>query len=339
VLVPDAESWNKWTYTDKKVIRPDPLWNLLAETADMQLERWSDPPGSQWIVYSRPSDCFRFHRKSRSDHANHPMPTIARYSLDGPVLPLAQATLPLAEAARRALMSRYRKLKEIEIYGRTDPPNAKRFASRVFTGKDERGEPLRDDHDHAFYLPTDEDGDGRLDHLTVFANGGFPRDEVRALDRLRWLRCGDLDLGLLLVGLGQQAEFGHVRIFGLSKVWTSVTPFLVTRHMKRRGQKRDPRAFFETPEGRTDFIKQVLREELQRRGLHQEGVEIEMLESVGAARRLRPIEFSLRRPHKPGDDGPSRPRGLFRLRFPQPVLGPIALGHSCHFGLGLFVPE
>jgi CRISPR-associated protein Csb2 len=264
------------------------------------------------------------------------MPTIARYSLDGPVLPLAQATLLLAEAARRALMSRYRKLKEIERYGRVDPHNAERFASPGFSGKDAQGTPLRDDHDHAFYLPTDEDGDGRLDHLTVFAQGGFPRDEVRALDALRWLRCGDLDLSLLLVGLGQEAEFRHTRISGISSVWTSATPFLVTRHMKRRGQKRDPREFFETPEGRTEFVKQVLMEELERRGLRHEGVEIEPGDTVGDQHRLRPIEFCLRRPHKPGDDGPSRPRGFFRLRFPEPVSGPIALGHSCHFGLGLF---
>ena len=78
-------------------------------------------------------------------------------------------------------MSQYRKLKEFERYGRTGPPNAEGFASRVFSGKDGSGRPLRDDHDHAFYLPTDEDGDGRLDHLTVVALGGFPPDEIRAL--------------------------------------------------------------------------------------------------------------------------------------------------------------
>ncbi len=339
VLVPDPENWNTWTYKDKNVIKPIPLWNLLAETADMHHERWSDPPGSRWIVYARSTNCFRVEPKPHPSYAPRLMPTIARYSLDGPVLPLVQATLPLADAAQRALMSRYRKLKEFERYGRVVPPNAERFASRVFSGKDAQGAPLHDDHDHAFYLPTDEDGDGRLDHLTVFAHGGFPHDEVRALDALRWLRCGDLELALLLVGLGQQAEFRHARVVGLSTAWTSATPFLVTRHIKRRGRKRDPRAFFETPEGRTDFIKQVLREELERRGLHQDGVEIEMLESAGAHHRLRPIEFCLRRPRKPGDDGPSRPRGLFRLRFPQPISGPIALGHSCHFGLGLFVPE
>ena len=94
------------------------------------------------------------------------MPIFARYSLDGPDLPLVQTTLPLAEAARRALMSQYRKLKEFERYGRTGSPNAERFASRMFSGKDGSGRPLRDDHQHAFYLPTDEDGDGRLDHLT-----------------------------------------------------------------------------------------------------------------------------------------------------------------------------
>jgi len=266
------------------------------------------------------------------------MPTIARYSLDSPFLPSVQATLPLAEAVRRALMSKYRKLKEIERCGWTDPPNAERFVSAVFSGKDEQGRPLQDEHGHAFYLPTDEDGDGRLDHVTVYSRGDFPRDEVRAVDALRWVKCGDLVLSLLLVGLGTEADFRDARIVGTSADWVSATPFLVTRHLKRRGQKRDPREFFERPEGRTEFVKQTLREELERRGLYHEGIQIEPLESVGAHPPLRPIQFKLDR-RKPGDDGPNRPRGLFRLRFPSPVSGPVALGHSCHFGLGLFLRE
>ena len=28
----------------------------------------------------------------------------------------------------------------------------------------------------------------------------------------------------------------------------------------------------------------------------------------------------------------------FRIEFPEPVKGPIALGYGAHFGLGLFVP-
>jgi CRISPR-associated protein Csb2 len=266
--------------------------------------------------------------------------SVARYTLDGPVLPPVGQSLPVAEAIRRALMSRYRKLKEIEKYGRTDPPNAERFASVVFSGKDERGVPLHDEHAHAFYLPTDDDGDGRLDHVTVYASpGGFTRDEVRAIDSLRWLKCADLDLSLLLVGLGQVADFRHTPILGNSTVWTSATPFIVTRHAKRRGQKRDPPSFFEAPDGRAEFVMQVLREELARRGLLQDETEIEPLDHVGERPSLRPLQFRLER-HKTGDDGASRPRGLFRIRFPQLVSGPVALGHSCHFGLGLFLlPE
>ena len=32
------------------------------------------------------------------------------------------------------------------------------------------------------------------------------------------------------------------------------------------------------------------------------------------------------------------PGYYFRIRFPQPVNGPISVGHSCHFGMGLFEP-
>ena len=40
--------------------------------------------------------------------------------------------------------------------------------------------------------------------------------------------------------------------------------------------------------------------------------------------------------------GKDRQRGpfvSFRLKFSQPVPSPLSLGHSSHFGLGLFVPE
>lgn len=31
-----------------------------------------------------------------------------------------------------------------------------------------------------------------------------------------------------------------------------------------------------------------------------------------------------------------RPGHFFRLTFPESVAGPLCVGHSCHFGLGLF---
>jgi CRISPR-associated protein Csb2 len=31
-----------------------------------------------------------------------------------------------------------------------------------------------------------------------------------------------------------------------------------------------------------------------------------------------------------------RPGYRFRIVFPEPIQGPLAVGHSCHFGLGFF---
>lgn len=54
------------------------------------------------------------------------------------------------------------------------------------------------------------------------------------------------------------------------------------------------------------------------------------------AGQWRPIQFKRFR-RRVGDDGGKRLAGAFRLTFHQPVRGPLALGWSSHFGLGLFV--
>ena len=56
VLVAQLESWNGWSQQDKKVIKPNPPWNLLADTADMHHKKWSDPPGSHLVTYARRSE-------------------------------------------------------------------------------------------------------------------------------------------------------------------------------------------------------------------------------------------------------------------------------------------
>src|SRR6185437_2008155 len=126
-----------------------------------------------------------------------PSPHVSRFARDSTVLPLLTETLPVAEAARRALMS---------CHGRLTEKNSIRGRSDVLAGKDEQGSPLTD-HRHAYYLPTDEDGDGRLDHLTVSSVEGFGPDERRAFDCLRGLRTNRVieerhPLRVLLLGMG-----------------------------------------------------------------------------------------------------------------------------------------
>lgn len=314
--------------------------NLLAETADLHAERWSDPPGSRWIAYARHRDCFQttFTRKPR--RAMTRRYTVARFALDGKVLPLVQQTLSVAESFRRQLMGKYGRIRENDQPVTLPQAGAVRFRSEAFSGKDASGQKLVDSHRHAYYLPSDEDDDGRVDHLTVVAEMGFDPDEVRALDRLRLLRLGDGDpLNLLLVSL-DEAPPERGPLFKNSRCWVSATPFLSTRHPKRRGLKRDP-AHMLGEVNRDAFLRVVLLEELerlrQRRPELPTAIDVQPLPDhrIGV-RKLRPIQFRRFR-QKAGDDGGRRPSGAFRILFPVPVAGPISLGHSSHFGLGMFV--
>jgi CRISPR-associated protein Csb2 len=317
----------------------DPSWNLCMETLQLHNERWSDPPGSRWVPYVRARDCFKIDPKPRSSQlVDRPRIQIVRYTLDSTVLPLVTETLSVAEAARRALMG---------IHGRLTEMNGVRGRSNVLSGKDEHGEKLAG-HRHAYYLPTDEDGDGRLDHLTVYAAEGFGRDERRAFDRLRELRMGREGeerhpLRLLLLGMGVAEEYapGPLRV---SKTWVSATPYIATRYAKTRGRNRIDLA---SPEARAAFLQEDLRAQLAavRSDLVEEDtidVEIEPLwddnQIFKVAGQWRTIQFKRFR-SRAGDDGGRRLAGAFRLTLRHPVRGPLALGWSSHFGLGQFVPE
>jgi CRISPR-associated protein Csb2 len=295
------------------------------------------------VTYLRRKDCFAVVPRAQNSTPERPRPNVARFALDARVLPLVEDTLRVAENARITAMGCYRRLEERRLFGGHIPNDAPKPRSEVFSGKDAQGEPLHG-HGHAHYLPTDEDGDGRLDHLTIYAPMGFGRAEVRALDSMRMLKREEGDpLRLVLLALGQQEAVAAHTVFGPSQVWVSATPFLATRHAKSRGRKKDPPNLL-GPDNQREFARQVLMEEIAR--LREVRPDIPELISVEAlneehrcgAHRLRPIQFKRFR-RKRGDDGGRRSAGAFRITFPHPVLGPICLGHSSHFGLGLFVPE
>lgn len=318
----------------------DPSWNMCMETLQLHKERWSDPPGSRWVQYARPRDCFKIEPAGPSCTRLGAQPRIhvVRYVLDSTVLPLITETLPVAESARRALMS---------IHGRLTEKNGVRGRSDVLSGKDEHGQPLAG-HQHAYYLPTDEDYDGRLDHLTIYAAGGFGDYEWRALDRLRELRTGREGeerhpLRVLLLGMGMLDEY-YPGPLARSAVWVSATPYIATRYAKTRGRQRIDMG---SPEARATFLQGDIRAQLAAvrpdlAGENASEVAISPLWDdnqifkIGA--RWRTIQFKRFR-RKTGDDGGRRLAGAFRLTFRRSVAGPIALGWSSHFGMGLFVPE
>jgi CRISPR-associated protein Csb2 len=238
--------------------------------------------------------------------------TVIRFALDSSGLPPVQDALPFAEQFRRAL-----------IRNRVGTEH-----SEVITGKRVDGVPL-EGHAHAHYLPTDEDGDGCLDHVTVYAPRGFGSEDVAALSALRTIyRKGNRpDVHLVLTGAGSSGDFaaGCV-LFGPSRRWRSATPFSLAR-FATRGAGKPPRP--------RDRPEEQLKREMRLRGLPGP---VSVMPVDGYSRGERPLvrwlEFQARR--FKGETG----YGLagFEIEFAEDIAGPLALGFACHFGLGLFVP-
>src|ERR1051325_1543110 len=287
---------------------------LLTETAKMRKGKQLEPSGTRWVTYMRPLDIFKPQRVKKVMRPEAKHYTVARFALSSAVLPSVTEALPFAEQARAALSS----LRADETY------------SLALAGKTEgEGVPLKEDHAHGHFWATDEDADGRLDHLTIYAPRGFDADDVDALGRVRVVKRHDKnlpDVRLVLLGLGERDDFAHVPLFRAAQRWRSVTPFSLPRFANRGGGK---------PPRPRDLPEAQLRRELRLRGF-PEPVSVTPLSGyqTGGRREVRWLEFQTRR--LKGREG----YGLagFELEFAEEMAGPLALGFGSHFGLGLFEP-
>jgi CRISPR-associated protein Csb2 len=285
---------------------------LKIETSTMRQQKHLEPEGSRWVTYTRPQNILRPRRSMPVTVKKERQYTVARFALSSSVLPLVTDAMPFAEMARFALSH----------------CRAGNSYSPALTGKTRDGVPLAG-HEHAHFFATDEDEDGRLDHLTLFAPCGFNPDDVEALGQLRSVKRNKNlpNVRTVLLGLGEKKDFANVSVFEAEKHWRSVTPFSLPRFANRGGGKRArPR---DLPEA------QLLRE-LNNRGL-PEPIKIRRVDSYKTDKRppFRWLEFHTRRLRKQTEGN-----GLagFEIEFAEPVAGPIALGFGCHFGLGLFMP-
>jgi CRISPR-associated protein Csb2 len=318
------------------------LANALAvDTSDWRKEGWSCPPPLRKVVYDRPAVGPlppRRHPVRRAGEDEQPgSPEAARFVLAGRPPPRVEDTLRIAEVARAALMSKFKK-----DHGERPPIE--------ISGRNEEG-PLRDDpeHAHAFYLPEDADGDGLIDHLIVYCRRGFSARARRGLDSLTslWIahgRAGDdgeqgrKEWWLALEDIAAPEAFaGLSGLLRPSCTWHSVTPLLKARFDKTR-----PRSFGALVES----YRQQIDRELTRRfpGLPplknmEAGLDpanaTRFVIDAGAGRPLSTLAFARTRRGRGGRQ-PDTAGGSFRLTFETKVAGPIALGWGAHFGLGLF---
>ncbi len=281
-------------------------------------------------------------------------PTIARFRLTAKVLPKITAALSVGERFHRALMRWSRDGEE----GRS---------ARVFSGRNEAGEALRLDHDHAWYLPECNDR-GEIVTVVVYTRGGFDEVAVMALRGIKkvWGSEG-FDIGVELVFLGR-VEVGlkarveefkgeeRMQVMGCGRLWRSLTPFVLTRFPKcdRRGNAKLIVGTGFQVDGPEDQALRLLRQlgqfgDGERFGdgdwLGLRGEEGEVLVRVrlvdcgwmdcgGGKLRFPAVRFQRVRGH--GAGAKSLDQGFWlEVKFGAAAVGPMALGYGAHFGLGV----
>lgn len=306
--------------------------DLTVETTDIRNSGRIDPESAQWWLYVRKPDCFTaFRRGGSPNHSPFEDTKVVRFAMSSNVLPLTKDTLRWGEAARLRAMS---------VYGYKNDKGS----SATLSGRGVSGAPLSG-HQHAFYLPSDEDGDGRLDHLTVWAPAGLDNKEFEAVVSMGrvWLpdrRDQTLQLAYLAHGSVEDFDGAVSPMFGESRRWRSITPYVLTRHIKFRGSRDDngQRRMVDSPQ---DQIRREVSLRPNLPNLVEVVFETDRRKSIlpmkrGESSGFRPFDFFRHRRRGGGSKGGGAYN--FTIEFDQPVRGPVPLGYACHYGLGLFVP-
>lgn len=299
---------------------PDLLACLTKDSAWWKGHCWSQPPGSQRVLYWRCNNSLQVGvPKELRPFSAQPITTIllaiTTASGNRSALPPVARTLPQAELFHRAIIGRL--------------GNGHRVNCPELTGKDMFDRPLHDHHEHAHTIPVDLDGDGHLDHIIIYAKIGLRDAAQRAIRELRrtWTKGGAGDLQVAIVGSGdremlrQLTDRFQLPIEGIlgspegAQVWESATPFVLPRFLKSKGK---------------DTLEGQIRAELVIRGFPAPKI---IEPDIELTKKLR--HFVRRRIH--GGVPPKVDFGYgIRIRFADPIRGPLLLGYASHYGLGLF---
>ncbi|WP_051663398.1 type I-U CRISPR-associated protein Csb2 [Alicyclobacillus macrosporangiidus] len=288
---------------------------IQVDTGTLHAEKRNLPAGARWAVYYRPTlDRTTSRNSSRAGDESQTEVNVARLALTSRVKPRIEEALDVAEVLHLALVDK-----------------CGEGAPLLVTGREEDGSVSERGHEHLFLLPEDADGDGRIDHVVLYAQVRFSAEVVRAIQQIRrlytpvWWPGPSREWSVHLEGMFSTARGSSdtTPLMGTSRVWVSVTPYLHPWHSKRNGRFGP---------------KEQIAKELRLRGL-PEPVRIEALEAVEVrGTYVLPHRFRRLR-HTKRQYLPDMRGSFWRLEFDTPVSGPIALGSNCHFGMGLFKPD
>jgi len=314
-----------------------PVLTPRADATRVDVERVTDdpeavkrpvPPGTCTMYAVRPA--------RPSAHERRETPLVRRdcrllqFAIGWNVAPEARAIVRLTARFRGAVLRELLRIKTGDptaTWSRVESSVRETMADMV--GKDAEGKPLVG-HRHTEFFAWCEDGvPTRL--LAWRSARPFDEHEQEAI-----LRAASRDVSW--AAAGPDTDAWKARLIPLDRAvpppagfdgaharcWESVTPYVPPRHHLRGRKVRDSES----------LIAQV-RRELRQRGFGD--VERVEVESIGEADWVA-VHVPRRQANQRAFLGGRRGQSIC-LTFPEPVAGPVRLGHSSSFGLGLFRPR
>jgi CRISPR-associated protein Csb2 len=349
--LPDGVSVNcrlTATSTDQSpVLVPKPgeplnLKSLLAASDDEFVRGHPVPPGSAWHYATIP-------QRPTMQRTSIPAPRspatlqVVQFAVGGRVYPHVRDWIRVTERFRGAALKELaRRLTDDRNakFARLPPDLRDEFA--LFSGKSGEGTPVSG-HAHAYFalLP---DEFGQPTRLLCFRREPFRAEEITALlaaaDRpCSWRferqrgpndRHDEWQLRFVPLPFDTPPPIGFSFDVPISSTWISATPFVIPGgriRFRKHGRLR--------PGETADRLLEKL--------LTAAGYPTPELSAV-----TNETEEEWVAVHEPPEQRQRRreartravlPGHRFCLEFPKAVSGPICIGHSCHFGLGLFVPS
>ena len=236
------------------------------------------------------------------------LPEVAYYAVVGS-RPHVTQTIEIASMMRDAVMSKAGRL-------RRDG-----WVSQRISGHDDSRRPLRANHEHAYWLPVDNDRDGLVDHIAVYIRYGIEPSARRAFsDVTRIYNRGGTSARVRFAGFHHRADMARRCIlFKSGTRWVTATPYFMPWHAKKN----------------FGAAEQIQREASEQR-IGVVPADTDAAAAIPTRGGAVPIKsFQSARHGK----APAAARGRHvSIRLAGSKNGPVLLGANSHFGMGMFVP-
>jgi hypothetical protein len=317
---------------------------LLAITDDRLMAGRPIPSGTKWY-YARLPERPPLSRRRTVRQAYPSDLQVIQFAVGGRVFPPPDRWIKIAERFRGGVLKAcaQRVLNDPHARFSTLAPE-KKGELELLSGKDRYGKALVG-HKHAYFVVY-PDAIGDPTRLLCYRDTPFEPCEVDALLRASrraysW-ESGDPDWLIRLTPLPFATTLPRAFDEKAAREWTSVTPFVPpgNRHRFRKNGR----------ERQSEMPDQLLRKLLVKQGFP----EPERIQAVSGDQPVEPKsladwsaihewmnvhETAAQRARRREERTRAvRPGFRFRIVFREPVRGPLILGHSSHFGLGLFLP-